>query len=66
VALAAVLQLLPVPALARILGLERLAWQDWLVVGGLAVIPALVGQSLKQLRMGRGRSLVESAAIETT
>lgn len=49
-ALAILIQLLLAPALGHALGLEPLEAQDWMVVGGLAIIPALVGQTMKILR----------------
>jgi Ca2+-transporting ATPase len=39
--------------LAQVLGLSPLTGQDWLVVLGLALVPAVVGQALKSLRIGR-------------
>jgi Ca2+-transporting ATPase len=44
------LQLLPVPAFMRILGIERLNGEEWMVVAGLAILPAIVGQSIKAFR----------------
>jgi Ca2+-transporting ATPase len=40
--------------LARVLSLSPLTGGDWLVVLGLALVPAGVGQALKSLRAGRG------------
>jgi P-type Ca2+ transporter type 2C len=40
--------------LARVLGLSSLAGSDWLVVLGLASVPALAGQALKTIDYGRG------------
>jgi Ca2+-transporting ATPase len=39
--------------LAQVLGLSPLTGKDWLVVLGLALVPAVVGQALKSLRMRR-------------
>ena len=39
-----------IPALARLLHLVPLNAGDWLLVGGLALIPAVVGQALKVAR----------------
>jgi hypothetical protein len=38
--------------LAQVLGLSSLTGQDWLVVLGLALVPAVVGQAIKT---GRSR-----------
>ena len=39
--------------LAQVLGLSPLTREDWLVVLGLGLVPAVVGQALKSLRIGR-------------
>jgi Ca2+-transporting ATPase len=39
--------------LAQVLGLSRLSGTDWLVVLGLALVPAAVGQAIKALGLGR-------------
>lgn len=39
--------------LAQVLGLSPLTGKDWLVVLGLALVPAVVGQALKSLRIAR-------------
>jgi len=39
-----------IPALAQLLHLVPLGVDDWLVVGGLALVPAVVGQALKVAR----------------
>jgi Ca2+-transporting ATPase len=39
--------------LAQVLGLSPLSGNDWLVVLGLALVPAVVGQALKSLRIAR-------------
>jgi Ca2+-transporting ATPase len=39
--------------LAQVLGLFPLTGKDWLVVLGLAMVPAVVGQALKSLRIRR-------------
>ena len=39
--------------LAQVLGLSSLTGKDWLVVLGLGLVPAVVGQALKSLRIGR-------------
>jgi Ca2+-transporting ATPase len=39
--------------LARVLGLSPLSGKDWEIVLGLALVPAVAGQALKSLRMGR-------------
>jgi Ca2+-transporting ATPase len=39
-----------IPALARLLHLVPLGGGDWLLVGGLALVPAVVGQALKVAR----------------
>lgn len=51
--LAPLLQIAPMPSLARLLGLEPLTMQDWIVVIGLGAIPALTGQTLKSIRQAR-------------
>jgi Ca2+-transporting ATPase len=61
--LAILLQVLLAPALGRALGLEPLRTQDWMVIGGLSVIPALVGQTLKNLRIRKGRPAAGNAAV---
>jgi Ca2+-transporting ATPase len=38
--------------LAQVLGLTPLTREDWLVVLGLALVPAVAGQALKSLRIG--------------
>jgi P-type Ca2+ transporter type 2C len=56
-AVAVVLQLLPVlvPVLTRVLAIERLDPREWLLVGALAILPALVGQGIKTTRMRLNR-----------
>ncbi|MGH7499392.1 MAG: cation-translocating P-type ATPase [Gemmatimonadales bacterium] len=43
------LQVAPVPWFAQLLGLVPLTVQEWIVVIGLALIPALTGQTLKAI-----------------
>jgi Ca2+-transporting ATPase len=52
-ALALTLQVLSAPALPRVLGLESLGLKEWVLVGALGGVPAVVGQSLKWLRVRR-------------
>jgi P-type Ca2+ transporter type 2C len=48
--------------LAQVLGVSPLTGRDWLVVLGLALLPAVLGQALKSLRIGRrSRSPAPSA-----
>ena len=49
-----------IPALAHLLHLVPLGIGDWLLVGGLALVPAVVGQALKVVRRWEG---VGGAAI---
>ena len=39
--------------LAQVLGLSSLTGKDWLVVLGLALVPAVAGQTMKTVQMGR-------------
>ena len=43
-----------IPALAHLLHLVPLSVGDWLLVGGLALVPAVVGQALKVARRRKG------------
>jgi hypothetical protein len=43
--------------LARVLGVERLDAQDWLVVVVCAAVPAVVGQTIKTARKWRPRGI---------
>jgi hypothetical protein len=58
VAIAMALQALSVavPGLAATIGLTSLDRLEWAVVIGLAAVPAVVGQALKQSRDGRART----------
>lgn len=58
VPLVIVLQLLAVywPPLAALLGTTPLNVSDWMVVAGLSVVPALVGQLLRRSRRPSGRA----------
>ena len=42
-----------VPPLARVLRVEPLSPLDWMVAGGLSLVPAVLGQALKRTRVGR-------------
>jgi len=59
VALSTLLQLaaLYVPPLAALLGLTPLILTEWMVVAGLAAVPAVVGQAAKLWRQ-RQRSVM--------
>ena len=39
--------------LAQVLGVSSLTGKDWLVVLGLALVPAVAGQAMKTVQMGR-------------
>jgi Ca2+-transporting ATPase len=64
VGLTAVLQVLAVELqpLARVLRTHSLGTDDWLVIGGLALIPAILGQIIKGIAAARGRSPREEQA----
>ncbi len=48
--------------LAQVLGLSSLTGKDWLVVLGLALVPAVVGQAIKTARTEwRSRGSTSSA-----
>ncbi|MEO7136808.1 MAG: hypothetical protein ABI037_03770 [Gemmatimonadales bacterium] len=48
--------------LAQVLGRSSLTGKDWLVVLGLALVPAVVGQAIKTARTGwRSRGSTSSA-----
>ena len=49
--------------LAQVLGLSSLTGKDWLVVLGLALVPAVVGQAIKTLRTGGRSSGSTSSAL---
>jgi Ca2+-transporting ATPase len=48
-----ILAVVQIPALAHLLRLVPLTAGDWLVIGGLALIPAVVGQTAKAARQWR-------------
>jgi magnesium-transporting ATPase (P-type) len=56
-----VLQVVLAPALGRALGLAPLESQDWLVIGALSLIPAVVGQTVKSLSRLRWSPVASSA-----
>ncbi|HET6837863.1 MAG TPA: cation-translocating P-type ATPase C-terminal domain-containing protein, partial [Gemmatimonadales bacterium] len=45
-----------IPPLAEILRTHPLGGIDWLVLGGLALLPAVLGQTIKGLRAARENS----------
>ena len=51
-----VVAVIQIPPLARLLQLVPLSGTDWMFVGGLALLPALVGQTGKAIRLRRPRT----------
>ena len=60
VLLAVLLQVLPIPTLMRVLEREKLGFEEWLVVAALAMLPAVVGQTLKSFRAAARSTLFGS------
>jgi P-type Ca2+ transporter type 2C len=50
VALAILLQLISLTGFGRVMGWERLGWEDWLTIGIIASLPAVAGQTIKTMR----------------